>query len=134
MRDPAAVDQRGAVGDAAAGRAGGQALGKSDDDRGARRRQRRRQRRERRRRGVEEAGPLEEIARRVAGHRQLRKDRQLRALPFGGRGRVQHQPAVALEIADGRVDLSERDLHERHSTHKPRPRADRQGRDARDKI
>ena len=62
-------------------------------------------------RRVEEAGALEQVARRVAGQGQLREERQLGALPLGrGRG-LEHEPPVALEVADGRVDLSERDLH-----------------------
>ena len=48
-------------------------------------------------------------------------------------GRLEHEPAVALEVANGRVDLSERDLHA-HIVPASLPGAGRQGRGPRDKI
>jgi len=111
VHDAAAIDQRRAVGDRPSGRAGGQAFRKADDHRRARRHQRVRQRRERRRRRVQERGTLEQVARRIAGQRQLGKDCQLGPALLSRGGRLEDQPPIAGEVADGRVDLSERDLH-----------------------
>ena len=132
-RDPAAVDQRGAVGDGPSGRAGRQALRETRPATAVARRRRApppAPASEARRR-VEEAGPLEQILGRIAGEGQLGKDRQLGAAALGRGRALEHEPAVAVEVADGRVDLAERDLHARHFTR--RHRGDRRVA-ARDKI
>ena len=61
--------------------------------------------------GPQEAGPQEEVLRRIAGHRQLGKEHEvcagrLRLLEAG-----ENPLAVAVEIADRRVDLRERETH-----------------------
>ena len=121
VRDPAAVDQRGAVGDGRA-RTGRPAAAPGNPTTHRRRaptpapRQRRAATRARR---VEEGRPLEQVLRRVAGQRELGKDDQLGALRARPR-RVASSTSrrLPVEVADGRVDLSERDLHARHSTDK----------------
>ena len=109
----APLDQRGAVGDAPARGPAASRSGNPTSDAGRGRRpappasagQGRRRR-------VQEIPTLEQVLRRVAGQRQLRKNHQLRAALLAPAAvAVEHQAPVALEIADRRVDLAERDLH-----------------------
>ena len=58
-----------------------------------------------------ERGAQEEIAREVPDERELRRHRQIGAGVGRGAERVHDQRPVALEIANGRVDLQQRDLH-----------------------
>ena len=113
---PGRLDQRGAVGEAAP-------VGRRRRARGSRRAPRssppaarRRQRVERGAGRLDEGGPLEQVLGRIAAERQLGEDRQLRAARLGRGQGVQHQPAVPVEVADGGIDLPERDLHVVYST------------------
>ena len=61
--------------------------------------------------GADERGAEQEVLRRIAGDRELREDDELGA----GVARLGDPPddavAVAVEVADGRVDLGQSDLH-----------------------
>ena len=63
------------------------------------------------RRRADERGAEQQVLRRIARDRELREDDEL-----GARGARLGDPrddavAVAVEVADGRVDLGQRDLH-----------------------
>ena len=110
VRHPTAVDQRGAVVEPVpVGRLA--PLGEPHQRRGRPAGARRRQRVERGTRRLDEGGTLEQILGRISAERQLGEDGQ-RGAPRLGRGQgLQHQTSVPVEVADGGIDLSERDLH-----------------------
>ena len=60
-----------------------------------------------------EARVLDEVARRVAHQRHFGENGEGRALRRSPAGRVQDSGGVAVEVADGRVDLRQRDFHSR---------------------
>jgi hypothetical protein len=65
------------------------------------------------RRRLEEARPQEKVLRRVAGHRELREEHEV---GFAGTGLLESREdavAVAVEVADDRVDLGEGKAHAR---------------------
>ncbi len=107
---PAAVDQGGAVVETApVGRLA--PLGEPDQRRGRPAGPRRGQRVERGARRLDERGTLEQVLGRIPAERQLGEDGQRGAARLGRSQGLQHQPAVPVEVADGGVDLRERDLH-----------------------
>ena len=52
-----------------------------------------------------------EVLRRVAGQAELAEDDQIRICVSGALGPPGDQLGVAVDVADGRIDLGERDLH-----------------------
>src|SRR5690606_7255463 len=62
----------------------------------------------------DEAGLQQQVLGRVAGQRQLGEDGQVAARLLGLPGGAQHALDVAVEVADGRVDLAERDADAGH--------------------
>ena len=60
----------------------------------------------------EEGGFFEEVGGRVAADGEFGEDYKVGGLGGGTRGEVEDEAAVAGEVADGRVDLGESDLHE----------------------
>ena len=124
----AALDQRGAVGDGASGSGRRAAAPETRRRRAARVGASAARAPPARGRRVEEGAPLEQVARADSRPARAPEICQLGALRFGrGRG-LEHEPAVAVEVADGRVDLSERDLHGEFYPQRT-PRAGRRGAD-----
>ena len=64
---------------------------------------------------VDERRPQHQILRRVLGDRELGEDHDVGAGLGGARGPRRHELHVAVEVADRRVDLPERDAHHRRS-------------------
>ena len=58
-----------------------------------------------------EARPEQEVLRRIARHRELREDHQVGARALRLLEPVEDQRAVAVEVADDRIDLGEREPH-----------------------
>ncbi len=56
----------------------------------------------------------EEILRRVAGEHQLGEESQISALVLGGGERADHLLDVAVEVADGRIELAQGDAQVAH--------------------
>ena len=61
--------------------------------------------------GAHEAGAKQQVLGRVAGHRELREEDEIGARALRLLDAVEDQRAVAVEVADDRVDLCERDPH-----------------------
>ena len=59
----------------------------------------------------DEGGPLDQIARRIAAHRQFGKQDQPGAARLRAPGKLDDLGGVAGEISDRGVDLAERNLH-----------------------
>src|SRR5438128_454567 len=59
----------------------------------------------------EESGLLDQVARRVSGDGELREDDQFRTGIAGAGGKGDHLPDVSVEVAYGRIDLSQRQFH-----------------------
>jgi hypothetical protein len=58
-----------------------------------------------------EAGLLDQIAGRIAGDGEFREDDQVCAGSRGFPGEIGHAGDVAAKVADGRIDLPQRDFH-----------------------
>jgi hypothetical protein len=61
---------------------------------------------------LHEARAQQKIAGKIPNQGELRRDREIGALLPGAPRRLGYQAGVARKIANGRIDLSERDLHE----------------------
>jgi hypothetical protein len=62
---------------------------------------------------AQEARPQQQVLRRVAGDGELRHEEQVGARPAGLADRVHDPLAIAVEVADGGVELGEREPHAR---------------------
>ncbi len=78
------------------------------------------------------AGLEEQVLRRVAGQHELGEDGEVGAVSLGPLERREHAPGVALEVADDRVELAERNPQAAHGAH--RTGRDRTGRDRPDGL
>ena len=67
-------------------------------------------------RGTDEAGPEQEVLRRIAGDGQLREDDEVGGVALRLGEPLEDQLAVALEIADDRVDLGQCEPHAAQSS------------------
>ena len=63
-------------------------------------------------RRAHEAGPEQEVLRRVAGHGELGEEDEVGAGGLGLADRLQDPLAVPIQVADGGVDLREREPHQ----------------------
>src|SRR4051794_8275554 len=62
-------------------------------------------------RGADEAGPEQQVLRRIAGHRQLGKDDEVYLVVLGLCEPLENSLRVPVEVADDGVDLSQRESH-----------------------